>query len=502
MTYQLYWGDLHSHCSISYGHGTAQQALLRAAQQLDFASVTGHAFWPDMPADRNVYAEIIDYHNMGFAKLARNWDLLLKLSADATAEGKFIAIPSYEWHSMKYGDHNVYAPGPDLPLEGAPDLPALRQKTAAAPGGGIAIPHHIGYAAGYRGINWEHYKPDVSPFVEIFSLHGCSVDDNAPYPMLHDMGPRDFGSTAEQGWKMGHRFGIVGGTDHHGAYPGSFGDGRMGALAESLTRESLFEAFKARRVYAATGDKIDAAMWVDDAWIGSDIRSPGKRTIRVRVRGADELDKVELIRNGRIIERFFPQNNAGPDGQGVYRLRVTWGWGRKSQLVDWDVKLALSDGEIQCVEPCFTGAAVVAPKAPDDDAQTPDEHDLPHEISDQGPRHCTWRSVTHGNLTMRHATTQSISLELTASLDATLTIQVNGQHYQHKLGELLGAARSHYLRGWLSEAIGIGPLVPMRCCVVEAEVADQPHEDVDVYRLQVAQRNGQWAWLSPIWVER
>ena len=44
MTYQLYWGDLHSHCSISYGHGTVDQTLARARQQLDFCSITGHAF--------------------------------------------------------------------------------------------------------------------------------------------------------------------------------------------------------------------------------------------------------------------------------------------------------------------------------------------------------------------------------------------------------------------------------------------------------------------------
>ncbi len=79
--YNLYWGDLHNHCSISYGHGTVQQALMRARQQLDFCSVTGHAFWPDMPTDRDVYAEIIDYHNEGFATLARNWERLIELQS-------------------------------------------------------------------------------------------------------------------------------------------------------------------------------------------------------------------------------------------------------------------------------------------------------------------------------------------------------------------------------------------------------------------------------------
>ncbi len=45
-------------------------------------------------------------------------------------------------------------------------------------------------------------------------------------------------------------------------------------------------------------------------------------------------------------------------------------------------------------------------------------------------------------------------------------------------------------------------MVPAGECALEAELSDEPEEDVDVYRLQVAQTNGQWAWLTPIWAER
>ena len=497
--YNLYWGDPHCHCSISYGHGTVEQALARAAGQLDFCSVTGHAFWPDMPTDRETYGEIIDYHNKGFATLAGNWPKLLDLLAAGSREGELIALPSYEWHSCEYGDHNVYGPGPDLPLLDAPDLPALRK--ALGESGGIAIPHHIGYPAGYRGIDWAHFREDCSPFVEIFSLHGCSISDDAPYPMLHDMGPRDFGSTAEAGWRMGHRFGIVGGTDHHAAYPGSHGDGRMGVFATDLTREALWEAFRARRVFAATGDRIDARLFVDDAWIGESIRAAGPRRLRVRVRGADTLDKVEVFRNGRVIRRLFPEETTSPAADRPYRLRIAWGWGRKTQPVRWNGVLELSDGAITDVETCFSGQAVVAPKGTDHDL-TGDEEDLPHRILDRDERRCAWRSVTTGNLTMRHATTQAMSLSIDAPLDAKLTVEVNGRRFEHTLGELLRAGRGHFLRGWLSEAIRIGPLVPAGDCAVEAEFTDPGEQDVDVYRLEVAQRNGQCAWLTPIWVER
>ena len=165
MTYRLYWGDLHSHCSVSYGEGTVEQALMRAKTQLDFCSITGHAFWPDMPTDRARYGEIINYHNQGFATLARNWDDLIAKQAAASKDVEFIAFPSYEWHSLQYGDHNVYARGPDLALRDAQDLSALRE--LAIDSGAIMIPHHIGYAAGYRGIDWQHFDAAASPFAEI-----------------------------------------------------------------------------------------------------------------------------------------------------------------------------------------------------------------------------------------------------------------------------------------------------------------------------------------------
>ena len=47
--FNIYYGDLHNHGSISYGHGSIEEAFLNAKEQLDFCSVIGHALWPDMP---------------------------------------------------------------------------------------------------------------------------------------------------------------------------------------------------------------------------------------------------------------------------------------------------------------------------------------------------------------------------------------------------------------------------------------------------------------------
>ena len=46
---KYFWGDLHNHCNITYGHGDMRSAFEAAKEQLDFVSVTPHAMWPDIP---------------------------------------------------------------------------------------------------------------------------------------------------------------------------------------------------------------------------------------------------------------------------------------------------------------------------------------------------------------------------------------------------------------------------------------------------------------------
>ena len=381
------------------------------------------------------------------------------------------------------------------------DGPARAASKTLSTAGAIIIPHHIGYAAGYRGIDWRHFDAAASPFAEIFSLHGCSEGEAAPYPMLHDMGPRDWGSTAEAGWVQGHRFGVIASTDHHGGYPGSHGDGRVGVFAESLTRDAIWQAFLARRVFAVTGDKIDARLFVDDAWIGSEIKSSGPRRIKVAVRAPAAIDRVEVVKNGKVLQRFFTTPVA-QDADSRYRLRVTWGWGRKDEPVRWDANLALSSGEITDVETCFSGQSIVAPQGVGGHTDGSDAEDMPHEITSRQTAAVAWRSQTTGNRSTRHPTTQALSLGIDAPLSAIVKLVVNDLEIALPLHELLGRGHSSYLRGWLSAAIRLGPLTPRSDCQLEAALTDEAESDCDTYRLRVAQTNGQWAWSSPIWVGR
>jgi len=502
MAYQLYWGDIHNHCGISYGHGSLEDALKRAREQLDFCSVTGHAFWPDMPTDRSEYERIIDYHTEGFRKLARGWKDVLEAFERYNEPGRFVTFTSYEWHSCAYGDHCVYYPGAGGPLVTAPTVQELRDKVKQR--SGLVVPHHIGYPRGYRGINWEHFDETMSPFVEVFSMHGCSESDTAPYPMLHTMGPRDYGSTAEFGFKQGRRFGLVASTDHHSAYPGSWGDGRMAVYATELTREAIWDAFLKRRTYAVTGDKIKARFSVNDATLGEKIEGKGEREIAWEVEACDFLDEVEVVKNGRVL-RCFTGTDVPSDLTTKHtkytkevraKVRIEWGWGRKENEVRWDGELSISEGRILSVETCFSGLPILAPQ----DREIHEEP-LPHNLISASARGCAWYSHTRGNVTMKHPTTQSLLIEVEMPLKAGFRLNINGNHYEHTLATLLEGSRAYFMRGLVTEAIRIHRAVPIDCYTFKERFSDDASESgVDCYRLRVSQRNNQWAWLTPIWV--
>ena len=248
--WNLYFGDLHNHCSISYGHGALGEALANAREQLDFCSVTGHAQWPDMPEGNERIADIVEFHNTGFDRLREGWAEVQRTMEGANVEGSFLTFPGYEMHSSEHGDYTIVNREFQGEIVYAPGIAELKQRLRTMKQQGrdfLVIPHHIGYLQGFRGLNWETFTSEFSPVVEIFSMHGCSEDGETGRPYLHTMGPADWRGTMRYGLDRGNVFGVLAGTDHHSAHPGSHGHGKAAVWASSLSREALWEALWERR---------------------------------------------------------------------------------------------------------------------------------------------------------------------------------------------------------------------------------------------------------------
>lgn len=520
---KAYYGDLHSHCGISYGAGTAEEAFRNARLRLDFCSITGHAHWPDMPAPNERTQPIIDFHLKGFQRLKAGWDGFVALTDRFNEDGRFITFPGFEVHSMAEGDHTIVyrdRSGGLIDAGSLSDLKSrlrrLRQEQGIQ---AIVFPHHLGYRRGARGVNWEAFTEEFSPVAEIVSMHGCSETDESSRPFLANMGPSEGRSTLRFGLAQGHRFGVIGSTDHHSAHPGSYGHGLAGVWARALTRPGLWEALGARRTFALTGDRIELGFALNGQPMGAAIPPARKRSAEIRVLGGAAIDSVDLIKNNRIACRFSPPRAETPGEQTQLlhtKVFLELGWGYPAVEAEWEVDFGLSDGRILSVEPRFRGYEILSPLSRD-------EHRMPSRFCHsswerRGERSVHFCTLTAGNPNHFTDTCQGMCLEVEMPRGGAVELELHNRLRSREASRRVGGGEfrnrvtvplDHLLQasacGYLPEEIE-APAWKLHRAPLPQEFrwdlrySDGPEQECDVYYVRVRQENDQWAWSSPIWV--
>lgn len=492
---KLLWGDLHNHCGITYGFGSLENAVKAARSQLDFCAFTGHAMWPDMYEKNKDTEFVVNFHLEGFAKLKDHWEEIRQKVAQANSE-ELVTFQGYEMHSCHYGDHHLISPDDRLPLIYR-DSPAELVKDCGCEA--IAIPHHIGYTPGYRGINWDEFDETISPVVEVYSKHGCAMSENAPFPYYHNMGPRDSRNTVFEGLKRGNKFSFAGSTDHHAGFPGSYGDGLVAVLAEDKNRESIFEALKAGRTYAVTGDKIECLFSVNGEPFGSKI-SGNDRTINYDVRTDYWLDKIIVYKNLKPLHILNGEFCGESCKKGKYKIRVEMGWGNSEELFTWNGSMKVTGGEIVKYTTYFRGRNVLAPSENEHyDSNTVNAID--NSIRRISGQQTEWQCQTVKNKSTLHGMTDHIVFEVDGDLQTQVTIQINKEEETHTIEELLNAGYSHHVKPYHSHAYKIHQAIPETQYQFHLELQDTGREkECDIYHMEVYQKNGHCAFLSPVYV--
>lgn len=511
--FRLYFGDIHNHNAVGYAKGSLARSIEVAREHLDYFAFTGHASWHDMPimpGDRHMKW----VH--GFKAHSDHWPQTRKMIEEANG-ADFVSFLGYEWHSSTYGDFCLVFPE-DQPELYLPDNPrdlfdfARRQ-------GAFAIPHHVAYKQGWRGANWSVFDPSVAPVVEIFSEHGCTESDRAPYPMiLHSNGGRAYSNTVEYQLKRGLRFGFVASTDDHFGYPGAYGEGVAATWATDLSREAIFDAIRNRRTYAITGDRIRLEYTLNDAPMGSELPWQPVRLAEVAVEGGDAVHMIELIKNGKVIRRHFPEDSAGARDSGFQeaKCRVQYGWGPWAALdlartCAWDMTIRVENGRFLKAEPCFQSG--------------PYEEDMRDRVTWQSDREIRVVSFTSRRDAYLEDPTKSVVLTISGGPDTRLDVSMSRPHQVQRkltLDDLLHDNDVTFTSVFTSESLIVHRLVlpdEYTAHVQWEDQADQSdraeqaeHSEAagkravgetgsgDWYYVRVRQQNGHFAWSSPVWV--
>jgi hypothetical protein len=487
---------------VTYGHGDLVDALAAAREQLDFCSVTPHAMWPDIPHyDDPGMQWVINYHLDAFRRLREGgYDKYVQMLREWNDPERFLTFASYECHSMEHGDHVALCREYDTPLVECTSVPDLKEKLR---GRRVYVtPHHMGYIEGFRGYNWKAWQEgdEMTPFVEMFSRHGLAESDMGDYDYLHDMGPRTYEGSVQYGLEQGHVFGLMCSTDQHAGYPGSYGDGRIGVLADALDKDRLWDSMGRRHIMGVTGDKIKVDFSINGAVMGDVISTGRRREIFVNVEAQNYIDYVDVVKNTTVVARLNGPFVADlPKAKAVRaKVKIDFGWNREAEYVHWLGDVSLTGGRILDIQTCFRGAAFTSPQPGETAFKTRVNKVLGR--TDTSVRMEMYSSKNPNTMT---PALQGIVLDVEMPLDARIVAGFNGRIFSHSLGELLQGSKAHFMRGWLSEAVRFNRAAPEDAFRTGTWfVDDQPERDTDYYYVRVRQRDGQWAWTSPIWTKR
>lgn len=289
---RVFWGDLHGHSGISDGTGTAQDYFLyaRDVAGLDVVALTDHDHWGMRP----------------LATTPALWAEIRREAQAFHAPGRFVTLLGYEWTSWVHGHrHVLYFRDEGRVLDSVDpryESPfqlwdALRGEPA------LTFAHHS--AGGPIATNWS-IPPDpvLEPVTEIVSVHGSSEAPDSPR-VIYDAVRGNF---VRDVLSRGYVLGFVGSGDGHDGHPGLAGlaspnSGLAAILSESLTREAVLEALRARRVYATNGPRILLRASLGGNPMGATLAPPaGRTTLRVRVVAEAPLERVDVVRAGTVIE--------------------------------------------------------------------------------------------------------------------------------------------------------------------------------------------------------
>lgn len=534
---KLYWGETHDNTFQAPDPDfSLDRHLAAAASHLDFYSAayypyTSPAFkkggHPSQDKGRQPL-NVEEWKSPG--QIEVEWNQLKTAIAAIHRDGSFVAFPGYEWQGDgTWGDHNVFYNEDDPPLYREDTLEQLyaRLRDHRA----FAIPHHTAYIAGFRGKNWDMQDDYLSPFAEVYSIHGSSEGESFGGGLRSNpfLGPDQANGSISAAIASGRRIGIVGSTDNWGPLPGIYGQGLAGVWAAELTRDALWEAFAARRVYGVTGDRIGLQFQADGADMGSILPAPADSPrFTVNVEALDAIDYIDFIRDEVVVDRFSILGSDPLSGQthenskdedtedDEYMVRIEYGWGPTSNVIELEPRSW--NGRVRCIDSGSTTGSGAVMAAYSCFISAGQQYSIEKgEFTFSG---------TSGQDTVNRPVQNGYVLKLKGGPRTRFEIEINGQRRTATLSELRrenavlwdrresntliqkhfsvdaeNLYRKDVLFGMAYKA-KIHQAIPSKLFHSQVEFRDRKYDrEPHCYRVRVRQKNGQMAWSSPIWIE-
>jgi len=293
--YNIYFGQMHSHTSYSDGAGTAEEAYQhgKAVENLDFLSLTDHSNSFDNADD----ASILD------GSVSTEWTEGHQLEEKYTSDD-FVGIFGYEmtW-SNGLGHMNTFNSGgfqSRTQKDFATYSTALQNYYAAlkTQPNSISQFNHPGTTFGDFS-DFAHYDETIDNLITLIEVgNGEGAIGSSGYFPSYEYYQR----ALDKGWHVAP-------TNNQDNHKGRWGDAntaRSVVLADSLTRNNIYDAMRNNRVYATEDNDLSIYYTLDGYEMGTVLEDGDTgETVHLKAELSDPTDAglgtVSVITNGGLV---------------------------------------------------------------------------------------------------------------------------------------------------------------------------------------------------------
>ena len=361
-TFQRYFGQLHSHTQYSDGAGSLESALdyvknLPEIANVDFVAFTDHSNYFDSKNNPNVEAALYDTSLVNDSDPSHSWATYKNTVAafNAANAGKKVAIAGFEmtW-SGGPGHINTF----NTPGIVSRNNTTLNNKTKDA-----------GLQAYYKLLSQQEGTNSISQFNHPGTTFGNFIDfgywdavvDTRMYMVEVGNGEGQIGAggyypsyeqyimALDKGWHVAP----TNNQDNHKGRWGDANDARDVILTDDFTEDGIYEALRARRMYATEDKNLELDYTVNGNMMGSIIDVPEKLNFEISFNDPDRTDsiaKVELVVNSGKVA--YTWDSAADLAKGSVSVELA------PEYTYYFVRVTEGDGDLAVTAPVWVGESL------------------------------------------------------------------------------------------------------------------------------------------------
>ena len=361
-TFQRYFGQLHSHTQYSDGAGSLDSALayvkaLPDNANVDFVAFTDHSNYFDSKNNPNVEAALYDTSLVKDSDPSHSWATYKNTVAafNAANAGKMVAIAGFEmtW-SGGPGHINTF----NTPGIVSRNNTTLNNKTKDA-----------GLQAYYKLLSQTEGIDSISQFNHPGTTFGNFIDfgywdavvDTRMYMVEVGNGEGQIGAggyypsyeqyimALDKGWHVAP----TNNQDNHKGRWGNANDARDVILTDDFSESGIYEALRARRMYATEDKNLELDYTVNGNMMGSIIDVPEKLNFEISFNDPDRTDsiaKVELVVNSGKVA--YTWDSAADLTKGSVSVELP------PEYTYYFVRVTEGDGDLAVTAPVWVGESL------------------------------------------------------------------------------------------------------------------------------------------------